>query len=103
MKFRKPKKSEWKSTWLQSGVEVDYGTLVKTFGKPNDGDGYKTDAEWELLFEDGTFATIYNYKYGKVYLGKEGKVTTKITFWHIGGCDKRAVKLVLEALGMPAN
>lgn len=103
MKFRKPKKSEWKSTWLQSCVEVDYGTLVKTFGKPKGGDGYKTDAEWELVFEDGTFATIYNYKDGKNYNGKAGTATTKITDWHIGGCDKRAVELVCEALGMSAD
>ena len=54
----------------------------------------KVDAEWESTFEDGTIATIYNYKNGLNYLGAEGKRTSEISMWNVGGYDERAVTLV---------
>jgi hypothetical protein len=50
--------------------EVTYSLLVKIFGKPTDGDGYKVDAEWNIEFEDGLVATIYNWKCGKKLFGR---------------------------------
>ena len=86
-------------TCLQGYIDTTYATLVKTFGEPhNDGDGYKVDAEWCLKFEDGTVATIYNYKDGKNYNGKAGKATKNITEWHIGGHSKKAVECVTETV-----
>ena len=86
-------------TSLQGYVEVTYATLKRVFGAPTcDGDGYKVDAEWLLKFADGTIATIYNYKDGKNYCGAKGTPKTKITNWHIGGNDQRAVYRVQEAL-----
>lgn len=87
-------------TGLQGYVTVPYKKLVKIFGEPLDGDGYKVDAEWIITFEDGTVATIYNYKDGKNYNGSSGMVTNRITEWHIGGADKRAVTLVQNVLGL---
>jgi hypothetical protein len=63
-----------------------YKRLVKCFGKPlgPSADG-KVDVEWAILFEDGTFATIHNYKTGPEYLGKNGIPVDQITEWSIGG------------------
>lgn len=80
-------------TSLQGYVTANYRTLVALFGKPNDGDGYKVDAEWNLQTPYG-FVTIYNYKDGKNYCGKEGTATTKITDWHIGGTGTDAVPFI---------
>jgi len=85
-------------TSLQGYVRVSYARLVKSFGKPLKGDGYKTDAEWVLKAPDGTIATIYNYKDGKAYLGRKGKPVSKITDWHIGGKKKAAVAWVKKSL-----
>lgn len=100
MNFRKMRKNEWTSTSLQGYVDASYKQIVKVFGKPGDGDGEKVDAEWEIIFEDGTVATIYNYKDGKNYNGEEGTKTEDITDWHIGGTDKKAVERVNEALSV---
>jgi hypothetical protein len=79
------------SGWLQGQIIADYKELKKLFGKPTKGDEYKVDAEWEILFEDGSYATIYNWKDGKNYNGKSGTPITKITDWHIGGENKNAI------------
>ena len=81
-------------TSLQGEIICPYSKLVELFGEPTTGDEYKIDAEWELEFEDGTIATIYNWKSGKNYLGKHGTPTVHITEWHIGGNSERAVELV---------
>lgn len=82
-------------TSLQGYLNTSYKSLVAVFGEPNcEGDGYKVDAEWIGSINGKTF-TIYNYKDGRNYMGKEGLATTKITDWHIGGNDKQtAVELV---------
>jgi len=85
-------------TSLQGYVRVSYARLVKSFGKPLKGDGYKTDAEWVLKAPDGTIATIYNYKDGKAYLGRKGTPVRNITNWHIGGKKKVAVAWVKSSL-----
>jgi len=69
---------------LAGYVDTTYRKLVQLFGKPMAGDGYKTDAEWEVQFEDGLRCDIYNYKDGKNYNGAKGTAKTKITDWHIG-------------------
>jgi len=72
-------------TSLVGEINVSYETLKRIFGNPKSGDGYKVDAEWEIEFEDGEVATIYNYKNGKNYNGRNGTPKTKIFDWHIGG------------------
>jgi hypothetical protein len=56
------------------------------------------DAEWEIEFEDGKVATIYNYKDGKNYNGKSGLPKRKITDWHIGGYSKDVMERVQNLL-----
>ena len=79
-------------THLQGGFNMPYAELVRILGKPNRGtDGYKTDAEWMLNYND-VVATIYNYKNGPNYTG-EGTIEG-ITEWNIGGRDIKAAAVV---------
>jgi len=68
---------------------ADYDDLVRLFGQPSEGDGYKTDAQWTLQTPFG-IATIYNYKDGKCYRGASGLAVEDITEWHIGGTNNDA-------------
>lgn len=73
-------------TSLQGYINISYSKLVKIFGLPTStGDGYKVDAEWSIKFADGIVATIYNYKNGINYCGKNGTPVEHITNWNIGG------------------
>jgi hypothetical protein len=86
-------------TYLQGEIEIDYDTLYWVF----DGDGYKTDAEWELELRDERdnveeVVTIYNYKDGKNYCGDEGWPIHLITDWHIGGHTKSAYLYLVDYL-----
>jgi hypothetical protein len=90
---------ETSGTHLQGYIQANYADLIKVFGIPMVWDDYKSDAEWQVCFEDGTRATIYNYKNGKNYCGIDGLDVQDITEWHIGGFDKKAVERVLEAVG----
>jgi hypothetical protein len=85
---------------LQGEITAGYAELVSLFGKPHDGDGYKVDAEWDIRFEDGTVATIYNWKNGKNYCDKDGTPTEQITDWHVGGDHKRCVDKVQIAIDL---
>lgn len=80
-------------TSLQGYTECEYAVLKKLFGTPDDGEGYKVDAEWILNTPYGV-ATIYNYKDGKNYCGASGTPKTKITDWHIGGANKQVVPFI---------
>ena len=82
---------------LQSEVIVSYAMLCKMLGKPKKIiDGYKVDAEWVLGTPFGT-GTIYNYKDGRNYLGKEGLAMKDITEWHIGGLNKETGIIIQTA------
>ena len=75
----------------QGQVLATFEQLVETFGKPEiDEEGYKVRVEWMLQFEDGTIATIYDWKEECHY--------TDVTDWHIGGFNKTAVALVTDKL-----
>ena len=85
-------------TCLQGYIVSTYGTLVELFGHPTESDGYKVDWEWELRFEDGTVATIYNWKNGPNYCGRDGLHCDQITEWHVGGHTRDALNHVQELL-----
>ena len=80
-------------TSLQGHIQANYADLVQAFGKPLQGD-YKTDAEWNIAFEDGTRASIYNWKNGKNYCGENGLNVEEIQDWNIGGYDEKAVESI---------
>lgn len=85
-------------TCLQGYIEESYDRLVELFGEPTEGDGYKVDAEWLVEFEDGTVATIYNWKNGRNYCGHEGDPVEVITAWHVGGHSRQVLLLVDDVL-----
>lgn len=97
-KTHNEKKINIVGTFLISCIDIDYNTLKGIFGKPTDGDGYKIDAEWEIEFEDGKVATIYNYKDGKNYNGRNGIPKTKIREWHIGGREEIVANRIVEII-----
>lgn len=84
-------------TSLQDYITTSYTRLVEVFGEPDfgpngqSGDG-KVTCEWGLKFEDGTYATIYDWKEGETPFGEYR--------WHIGGSNSFAGVCVAEALGM---
>lgn len=83
-------------TSYQGEMNFSYVRLCELFGAPLPGDAYKVDAEWILKFEDGTVATIYNWKDGPNYCGVDGTPVEEIKDWHIGGHNRRAYELVEE-------
>ena len=87
-------------TSLIDYIAASYHELVEAFGEPTmETDGYKVDAEWHVSFqindEHAGFVTIYNYKNGKNYLGKNGLNVEDITEWHVGGKSRDSL-VVLE-------
>ena len=81
----------------QGYLKADYKDLVELFGRPHDGDGYKVDWEWDIMFEDGTVATVYNWKSGPNY-GYYNVGPGQIKEWNVGGFSQDAlnnIKLLL--------
>jgi len=78
-------------TSLKGHIVTTYAELVEKFGEPNKGSD-KTTVEWRLDFEDGTVATIYDWKYGETPMHK--------TEWNIGGKNSDAVFRVYETMGL---
>jgi hypothetical protein len=78
--------SKFNGTYRIGNIQTTYARLVEKFGQPIVGeDGDKVDAEWLIQFEDGTVATIYNWKNGKCYNGDDGLPVEEIIDWNIGG------------------
>ena len=85
-------------TSLQGYITTTYDALVAAFGYPTESDGYKVDWEWEVWFDDGTVATIYNWKNGPNYCGRDGLHCDQITEWHVGGHTPDAVNHVARVM-----
>ena len=81
-------------TSLQGYIEAYYHQLVEVFGEP-EGGGDKTTVEWCLSFEDGTVATIYDWKEYETPMGRYQ--------WHIGGRSQKAVDRVTRAFKLGAK
>ena len=77
-------------TSFKGYLTANYDELVKAFGEPMDIKLLKQDACWDIEFEDGTIATIYNWKNGVNYCGVEGQNVQHIRDWHIGGFSMNA-------------
>jgi hypothetical protein len=76
-------------------IQTTRAELTKTFGEPIEYEmGEKVTLEWGILFEDGTIATIYDWK--RYELGTPAQ-NEKIVY-HVGGMSPRACELVTEAL-----
>ena len=85
---------------FKSYLTADYKELVRLFGEPTNGDGYKVQAEWIVILPDDDglehVATIYDWKQGMAYWGIEGEgiPPEMVKEWHIGGRSYRAVELL---------
>ena len=75
-------------TSLRGYMPARYEELVAVFGEP-EGGGDKTTVEWCLEFEDGTVATIYDWKECETPMYKYN--------WHIGGMSKLSMARVESA------
>lgn len=81
MKFTKDP-SVTNGTSLQGYTETTMRTLIDVFGQPEYyGEGDKVTVEWCLLFEDGTIATIYDWK--RYELGTPE--LDELMHWNVGG------------------
>ena len=77
-------------TCLQGYITAGYDELVEKFGPPlygPDFQGDKVTCEWCLEFEDGTVATIYDWKVRSTPMYNRYN-------WHIGGNSVDAVNRV---------
>ena len=91
MKFTN--KANINMTGLKGEFPITYAELVEIFGAPDYGpnsDMDKTTCEWRLQFEDGTSASIYDYKMGFTPMNEYE--------WHIGGHTAEAVTRVHECI-----
>ena len=80
-------------TSLKGEFPITFAELVEIFGSPKYGpnaDLDKTTCEWALTFEDGTVATIYDYKTDWTPMG--------LYEWHIGGHDAEAYTHVVDTI-----
>tara|TARA_R100000329_G_C7595221_1_gene211058 strand:+ start:622 stop:1020 length:399 start_codon:yes stop_codon:yes gene_type:complete len=89
-------------TYLQGYLKIKYSTLVKLFGNPHykyekgSDSCNKTDVEWCFSFHDGAPFTIYNWKNGKAYLGRDGLKVENIQDWNIGGKNKNSYHRLID-------
>ena len=80
-------------TGFKGEFPITFAELVEIFGAPKCGpnaDLDKTTCEWALTFEDGTIATIYDYKTPFTPMGEYE--------WHIGGHDALAYTHVVDTI-----
>lgn len=83
-------------TSLQGRIAAGYDELVRAFGKPLQGDMYKTRAEWVVEFEmestgEIIVATVYDWK-------QYDCEVEDVKSWNIGGYDFTAAQLVTDYL-----
>ena len=88
--FRKANMSSYKGS-----VKTTYDRLVQVFGEPHLRDGDKTTVEWVVEFDDGTVATIYDWKLSET--------PTYEYNWHVGGFNNSAVDLVQQEVEFAAS
>jgi hypothetical protein len=82
----------------QGEIDCPYSLLLALFGEPDEGDGYKTQAEWTILTPCG-IAAIYDWKQGDSYHGEgNGTPVEQITQWSVGGHDKKVVEWINKAI-----
>jgi len=81
-------------------IEATYKEICSLFGKPLSYDKGKVDVHWVVKFNDGTVASIYNWKNGKAYMGDDGLSVQSIKTWSIGGLSQASGTLVQITLDL---
>lgn len=83
MNYKKATTKDTVGTSFKGDLKTTYNILIDTFGKPHETDLDKIQAEWRFKFEDGTVATIYDWKEYETPINN-------VTDWHVGGNSKKA-------------
>ena len=102
-KTHNQKEIDFMGTSLVGVISVSYSRLVELFGDSKQWDEYKTDANWTIEFDDGLVVTIYNYKNGVNYLGKDGLEKEDIIEWNIGCKAKEGLERIILILSGAYN
>ena len=77
--MRRATKREVTGTGGRGYIKISYQSIVNMLGKPHikgSPDG-KSQAEWDLAFDDGTILTIYDYK--------KRNPPSRVKEWNYGG------------------
>jgi hypothetical protein len=91
-KTHRDKDIDISGTFYVASIDTTYQELVEIFGLPcSEKDSEKTKASWCFEFEDGTIATIYDYK-------DEHDKVEDVTDWHVGGHNDEAYLKILKIL-----
>lgn len=82
--------------------EASYGDIIAIFGEPTGGDGYKTEAEWQIVLPRRQVVKIYNYKTSKSYSPANPDIKA-VTVWHIGGKNRTLVDRLITMMAGKAK
>lgn len=97
MKFKNDDSVNINGTSLKGYVQTTLRKLREVFGNPvieEPSEYSKTGYEWHIEFEDGTVATVYDWKrYTRIPLGEDEPFE-----FNIGGHDAHAYNLVKVAM-----
>ena len=86
-------------TSLQGYVTSTLRDISAVFGEPTFYyPGEKVTVEWGIKFDDGTIATIYDWK-----RYEDAPEADEVIEYHIGGNSSAAVNAVSDALKIPAR
>lgn len=81
-------------TSKQGSVTASYHTLLGLFGKPDPSADPSVRAYWDIRFDDGTVASIYDWE--------QTAPLEDVTRWNVGGFAPRALWNVLHVLARQA-
>lgn len=83
-------------THKQGDLNCSYDEIVSALGFPIIlvEQFSKSDYEWVIELDNGNVVTIYDWKIGKNYLGKDGFDKEHIQWWSIGGTEKKDAEFV---------
>jgi len=81
-------------------INCTYQYLVNVFGKETIGlsGDLKSQCSWNLKFDDGTIATIYDWKVNKKYCGVTGINKENVTRWMVGGFNQKTIELITNKI-----
>lgn len=95
MQFKVDSENEIGGTSLQGYVTTTLAQLIEIFGEPERyAEGDKITVHWAIAFEDGTIATIYDWK--RYEMGTPE--LTEVMEYNIGGESMDAPYLVKKAI-----
>jgi len=97
-KSKPARKTEEPQPFFLGIVEASYRDMIATFGKPQKGDGYKTDVIWTVELIPGISVQIYNYKNSKSYDKAYPRIQS-VREWSVDGTQSDAIEWVRGMLG----